>query len=100
MDINTILSFITLVIGLVSIFFGIWATRRLAGNLKSSVMFLIIAAIVFIIKEIFEIFNFLSFTTTGLIRNIGSLLIILSILLAVINMKQMIDGIDNHYKKK
>lgn len=99
MDLNSVMAFISLVFGLVCIFIGIWVAARLSGKLRKAIVFLDTALFIFVIREILTLYIFLTAINLELIRNAVTILIIFFILLAIINMKQMIDGIDGHYKK-
>ena len=99
MELSLVIALIGLVFGLISLFIGIWVAGRLAGKFRIATIFLIFAIIIFIIEMASEILN-IFITSLEFIINIAHIGVILFITFAIINMKQMIDGIDNHYKKK
>jgi len=108
MDLNLIISFASIIAGLVSIFLGIWVAGRLMGKFKIAIMFLITAMIVFVIKESLTIYSCTQITGSFLgiscnlefSRCVINLVIILSILIATFCIAKMISNIDKHHKKK
>lgn len=89
-----------IIFGVLTILISIWIVGRLAGKLKLSINFLIVGAAIFIVGRIITIFNFLSEANLEIAIGIMNTLLILFVLLAVISMKQMIDGVDGHHKRK
>lgn len=100
MDLNLILSWIGLIFSLLGIIYGTLVAGRVEGKLKSAVIFLILAVIAFMIKEILMVSGLFVIEAVEFIRQGVNIAIILFIFLAVFKMKQAISVIDNHYKKK
>jgi len=97
---NTIVIFVgvvAVVFALISIFIGIWVATRFEGKLKSAMTFLILAIVVMLAKETMLLAGI---TVTNLIVGSMRILIVLLILFAMLNMRQMIDGIDGHLGKR
>jgi len=102
MDLILIASFSEILIGLVSIIILTLLIRKLDGKLKNITIISIFAIILFVIKESIKIHSFVISTSYNIepLRSILNGIIILIVLIAVINMKQMINGIDGHYNRK
>jgi len=102
MDLILIVSFSEILIGLVSIIILTLLIRKLDGKLKNITIISIFAIILFVIKEFIKINSFVISTSYNIepLRSILNGIIILIVLIAVINMKQMINGIDGHYNRK
>ncbi len=98
MDLNLIISCIATLIGLISIFYAIIISRRFAGKLKISVMFLIAMGVVFAIKEALKVYGILTMTNIELFKNIANIIIILLVLAALYYMQKMVNGINGHIK--
>ncbi len=87
------------------IIFSLNCLKRLGGNLKSAVIFLILAMGVKIIREVLDFFSiWSSFYFDFIVRVLVILLIFLSII-SISKMIKEVDGVEreermNHYKKK
>ncbi|MHA1667486.1 MAG: hypothetical protein ACTSUR_02415 [Candidatus Heimdallarchaeaceae archaeon] len=92
------LTLVGLLISLVAIGYGIWIMSRVAGKLKISVIFLILAVAVFLAEQIFYILNILK-TIRLEISTVAHIAIAFFVLLAIMNMKGMINKIDHDLKK-
>ncbi len=102
MYLSLVITSISIIIGLISVLIGIWISGRLAGKLRRAVIFLILAVIIFVVKEALKVFDFfiVGLDSLELVRDTATITIVLFILFATFSMKQMINSIDNHYKKK
>ncbi len=100
MNLNLWVAVFSLVFGLICILIEIWLVGRFAGKLRLSIIFLILATLVFVIEEILEILDLFAIANLRVIKNIALGGIILFIFLASLSMKQMINGIDGHHKKR
>jgi len=99
MDLNLIISCIAIVIGLISIFYAIIISRRFAGKLKISVIFLIGMVVVFTIKEALKVYSLLTMTNTEVFKSIANIIIILLVLTILYCMQKMVDRVNNHIIK-
>ena len=97
MVLNFMISVTALIIGLIGIFLGIWVIGRCKGSLRSSIMFLIIAIVIFVVKESFYIFNVTNF---NVIRDIANIIIIIPLILSILSIKKIISQVDNNHNKK
>ena len=84
---------------LIGILQGIQIIGRCAGKLRYSMTFLIIAIIVFVIKESLKVINFIQITNLELIKNIANIIIITLLLLSIYSMRLIITQIDKNNKK-
>ena len=98
MDINLIETWVSLVFAVISLIIGSTVLKRTAGKLRTSIIFLISAFVVIVIKDILKIINF-SLFDIEIIRNSASILVVFLILISIVNMKRMINGIDHKYRK-
>ncbi|GAI99284.1 unnamed protein product, partial [marine sediment metagenome] len=87
-------------LGLISIFLGIWVAGHVSGKLRSTVIFLILAVTVFIIKEVLKIFGFITLNNLEFLRSISNIIVILLILFAIFSLKIMVDSIVHKPLKK
>ena len=79
MDLTSITAIISILVGLISIFLGVQIIGRVAGKLKMSVTFLILAVIIFVIKESIRICFIDSFGNSDIFRSIFDIIIIIFI---------------------
>ena len=98
MILNAWLAFVALLISLVAVGYGIWITSRTAGKLKISVIFLILAVVVFLAEQIFYILNILEIVRLEILT-VAHIALVFLVLLAIVNMKRMINGINHNLKK-
>jgi len=96
MNNNTLFAIISLAFSVTAVLLGLICIKRLGGKLKTAVMFLIFAVGLVIIREILSLFNLLQNLFVGFAIR---LLITAFILMAVLNINQMIKIIDGEYKK-
>lgn len=93
------LRIISTIIGIISIIYGIIVAMRFTGKLRRAVIFLMSLITITLILNFLNIFEF-SLINLNILRSIGNLLVTILSLLAMLSLKQMINGIDGHYKKE
>jgi len=101
MDLNLIASTLSIGLGIITLFVGIWVAGRCLRELRISAIFLTAAAVVLVVKGIVEIIN-LPVITSNIISIHYTVQIVMSLLIlfAILNIGSMINRIDGHYKKK
>lgn len=100
LDLWRILTLLSVIFGLIILFIAINVITRCYGKLRKAFVYLTIALIILVVRSFFRLFDLIPSTyleSTGLIMNF---LIILLIFFNLFSMKQMINGIDNHYRKR
>lgn len=88
---------LSVVLALASILIGIQIATRVKGKLKCTIIFLILAIAVILAREILILAGVIY---PNFINGIMRILTVLFILLAALCMKQMINGIDNHFGRR
>ncbi len=87
-------------VSLITVIFSVQILKRFAGKLKISVIFLMIAVILIFLANTSGILEIFFGYDTSMIRAVANIWITVMILLTVISMKEVINGIDGHYRKK
>ena len=100
MNLNSIIIYINIVIGLSALFMGVWIITRSKGKFKISLIFMFAALFIFVLKETLKILDVFISTNLEVIRNIENTLIILLVLVAGLFMKSIINDTHKHSKKK
>jgi hypothetical protein len=93
---QTILLVLSFAFGIFVIVFALNCLKRLGGKLKRSVIYLILAMGVYLVKGVLDFFFMVSenFYVVLLVK----ILVILFVFLAIVNIAQMIKIIDGEYK--
>jgi len=91
-----VIGIINIVIIIISLIYGIWLTFRFAGRLRAALIFLILAVLVVLIREVLVL---VGITAESFVVGIMRLLIVLFILFAIISMKLMVNYLDGKYKE-
>ncbi len=99
LSLSLILRIISTIIGFVSIIYGIIVAMRFTGKLKIAVIFLISLIVITLILNFLNIFEF-SLINLDILRSLGNFAVVILSLLAMLSLKQIINGIDGHYKKE
>ena len=92
-----ILTLLNVIFGLVILFIAINLIMRFCGKLKRALIFLTIALITLTLRSFLRLFDLIPSAYveySGLIMNF---FITLFVFFALFSMRQMINGIDNHY---
>ena len=100
MDLTLITAIISISIGLISIFLGVWIIIRLEGKLKISIIFLILAVIIFVIKESFKLWCIDSFANSDIFRSALNIIMVVFITISIFNIERIINKVDRYYNHK
>ena len=98
-SIDFVLRILSIMIGLVSVIYGVLVAVRFSGKFKTAAVFLLLSIVVTLTLNFLHIFKFPVINLT-IARSIGNLIVTIFILLTVLFLRQIIECIDNHYSKK
>lgn len=98
MNFNLIILFISLILGVIGLLIGISVSSRFTGKLRIASLFLLLALIFIIIKDILNIFfPILDYSET--IKSSLTIATIISIFISLLNLRLIINNIDHKYNK-
>ena len=92
---NLILFWVGIIFGFLSIAYGAWTSGRLEGKLKYAVIFMIVAVIAFMTKEIINTSDLSGISVAEFTIQGANIAIILFIFFSVFSIKQVIRAVNN-----
>lgn len=101
MQLLTFLSVVGFLFTLLSIVIGIRVLRRFKGNLKKTILYLLITLGLLFVRALLRLENIIPAATINSINMLTNLLLTFFILMAILEIKQLTKIIDSgHYKNK